>query len=136
MNASSVEPAPSQVGVIACVAGRVACVDVFATPEVLASLWSGLVASYQAESLMADSTTSKPLAARADAAARRWFRSIAAGSASVGPNIGLGSHLTVVAPDLEAAALVHSNQVVHLSAFPAHHAANPTRFAPPARRRS
>lgn len=134
--ASSVEPASGQVGVIACVAGRVACVDVFEAPEVLASLWSGLIASYQAEALMVDSTTSKPLGARADAAARRWFRSIAAGSASVGPDIGLGSHVTVVAPDLEAAALLHGSQVVHLSAFPAHQAASPTRFAPPARRRS
>ncbi len=134
--ASSVELARGQVGVIACVSGRVACVDVFEAPEVLASLWSGLVASYQAEALMADSMTSKPLGARADATARRWFRSIAAGSASVGPDIGLGSHFTIVAPDLEAAALVHSGQVVHLSAFPAHQATSPTRFAPPARRRS
>ena len=134
--ATSVEPAPGQVGVIACVAGRVACVDVFEVPEVLASLWSGLIASYQADALMADGTTSKPLGARADAAARRWFRSLAAGSASVGPDIGLGSHVTIVAPDLEAAALVHSGQVVHLSAFPAHQATSPTRFAPPARRRT
>jgi hypothetical protein len=134
--ASSVEPAPGQVGVVACVAGRVACVDVFEAPEVLASLWSGLVGSYQAEALIAEGATSKPLGARADAAARRWFRSIAAGSASVGPDIGLGSHVTVVAPDLEAAALVHTGQVVHLCAFPAHQAASATRFAPPARRRS
>ncbi|TMC52196.1 MAG: hypothetical protein E6J20_13315 [Chloroflexi bacterium] len=134
--ASSVEPAPGQVGVIACVGGRVACVDIFETPEVLASLWSGLVASYQAEALIADNVGSKRLGARADAAARRWFRSIPAGSTSVGPDIGLGSHISVVAPDLEAAALVHAGQVLHLSAFPAHQAANPTRFIPPARRRN
>jgi hypothetical protein len=134
--ASSVEPAPGQLGVIACVGGRVACVDIFETPEVLGSLWSGLVASYQAEALTADNVGSKPLGARADATAQRWFRSIPAGSASVGPDIGLGSHISVVAPDVEAAALVHAGRVVHLSAFPAHQAASPTRFTPPARRRS
>src|SRR5439155_12155658 len=125
---STVEPAPGQVGVIACVSGCIACVDLFETPEVLASLWSGLVTSYQAEALTADNLASKVLGARADAAARRWFRSIRAGSTSAGPEIGLGSHLSVVAPDLEAAALVHAGRVVHLSAFPAHQAASPTRF--------
>jgi len=134
--ASTVEPAPGQVGVIACIGGRVECVDVFEAPEVLAALWSGLVASYQAEAFMAEITTSKPLAARADTAARRWFRCIAAGNASVGPEIGLGAHLSVVAPGLEAVALLHAGRVVHLSAFPAHQAASPTPFAPPARRRS
>lgn len=131
--AATVEPAPGQVGVIACVAGRVACADMFEAPEVLASTWTGLVASYQAEAAMSDT---KPLGARADAAARRWFRSIALGSPSVGPELGVGSHLTVVAPDLEAAALVHESRVVHLSAFPAHQSASPTRFVSPARRRN
>jgi hypothetical protein len=131
--AATVEPAPGQVGVIACVAGRVACADIFEAPEVLASMWSGLVASYQAEAAMSDT---KPLGARADATARRWFRSIAAGSPCVGPELGVGSHLTVVAPDLEAAALVHEGRVVHLSAFPAHQSASPTRFVSPAQRRN
>jgi len=131
--AATVGPAPGQVGVIACVAGHVACADMFEAPEVLASMWSGLVASYQAEAAMSDT---KPLGSRADAAARKWFRSIAAGSPSVGPELGAGSHLTVVAPDLEAAALVHEGRVVHLSAFPAHRSASPTRFVSPARRRN
>jgi hypothetical protein len=134
--ASSVEPEPGQVGVIACVGGRVACVDVFETPHVLAALWGGLVSSYQAEVFMVDSTSTKPLAVRADTAARRWFRSIASGSAVVGPEIGLGAHVTVVAPEVEAAALVQSGRVLHLSAFPAHQSVTATRFAPPARRRN
>jgi hypothetical protein len=128
--ARSVEPEPGQVGVIACVGGRVACIDVFEAPQVLAALWEGLVASYQADAMFADGKPAKP------EGARRWFRSIAAGSASVGPEIGLGAHVTVVAPDVEAAALVHGNRVIHLSAFPAHHVATAPRFAPPARRRS
>jgi hypothetical protein len=131
--AATIEPGPGQVGVIACVAGRVACADIFEAPEVLASMWTGLVASYQAEAATSDT---KPLDARADAAARRWFRSIAAGSPSVGPEVGAGSHLTLVAPDLEAAALVHEGRVVHLSAFPAHQPASPTRFVSPTRRRN
>jgi hypothetical protein len=134
--AGSVEPEPGQVGVIACVVGRVACVDVFDSPQVLAALWGGLVSSYQAEALMAGSTPTKPLGARADTAARRWFRSIGGGSSNVGPEIGLGAHVTVVAPEVEAAALVHTGHVLHLSAFPAHNAATATTFAPPARRRS
>jgi hypothetical protein len=134
--ASSVEPEPGQVGVIACVGGRVACVDVFEAPQVLAALWGGLVSSYQAEALMVDSTATRPLGARADTAARRWFRSIGGGSSNVGPEIGLGAHVTLVAPEVEAAALVQAGQVLHLSAFPAHHSATATRFAPPARRQS
>ena len=128
--ARSVEPEPGQVGVIACVGGKVVCVDVFDAPQVLAALWEGLVASYQAEAMVADGKAAKP------DGARRWFRSIAAGSASVGPEIGLGAHVTVVAPDVEAAALVHEGKVLHFSAFPAHHVASAPRFAPPARRRS
>jgi len=127
--ARSVEPEPGQVGVIACVGGRVACVDVFESPQVLAALWEGLVASYQAEAMLADGRPAKP------EGARRWFRSIAAGSASVGPDIGLGVHVMVVAPDVEAAALVHENRIIHLSAFPAHQVATAPRFVPPARRR-
>jgi hypothetical protein len=105
-------------------------VDVFEAPHVLAALWEGLVASYQAEAMVADGKPAKP------EGARRWFRSIAAGSASVGPQIGLGAHVTVVAPNVEAAALVHEDKVLHLSAFPAHQTATAPRFAPPARRRS
>jgi hypothetical protein len=134
--ASSVEPKPGQVGVIACVGGRVACVDIFEAPEVLAALWGGLVSSYQAEAFMGDSTPTRPLSARADTAARRWFRSIGGGSSNVGPEIGLGAHVTVVASEVEAAALVYSGHVLHLSAFPAHNAGSATTFAPPARRRS
>ena len=128
--ARSIEPEPGQVGVIACIGGRVACVDVFEAPQVLAALWEGLVASYQAEAMVADGKAAKP------DGARRWFRSIAAGTTSVGPEIGLGAHVTVVAPNVEAAALVHDGKILHLSAFPAHHAATAARFAPPARRRS
>jgi len=128
--ARSVEPEPGQVGVIACVGGKVVCVDAFEAPQVLAALWEGLVSSYQAEAMVADSKPAKP------DGARRWFRSIAAGSASVGPDIGLGAHVTVVASDVEAAALVHDGKILHLSAFPAHHAATAPSFVPPARRRS
>jgi hypothetical protein len=96
-------------------------------------MWTGVVASYQAEAAMSDT---KRLGARADAAARRWFRSIAAGSPSVGPQLGIGSHLSVVAPDLEAAALVHEGRVVHVSAFSAHQSPSRTRFVSPARRRN
>src|SRR6185437_4425504 len=100
--ARNIEPKVGQVGVIACVGGQVACVDVFEAPQVLAALWQGLVASYQAEAMVAGAKAEKP------AGVRRWFRSIAAGSASVGPEIGEGAHVTVVAPDVEAAALVYN----------------------------
>src|SRR5205823_11358508 len=82
--ARSVEPEPGQVGIIACVGGNVVCVDAFEAPQVLAAQWEGLVSSYQAEAMVTDGKPAKP------DGARRWFRSIAAGSASVGPDIGLG----------------------------------------------
>ncbi len=128
--ARAIEPEPGQVGVIACAGGLVACVDAFESPPVLAALWEGLVASYQAEAVITDSTRARP------EQARRWFRSIISGSASVGPEVGEGAHVTVVAPGLEAAALVDNRRVLHLSAFPAHQTTTPTRFATPTRRRS
>jgi hypothetical protein len=134
--ARTITPAPRQLGVLALVAGHVSCVDIFESPHVLAALWSGLLASYQAEALVTRDGEVRRAGARDEAAARRWFRAIAGGSASVGPEIGLGAHVTVVAPDVEVAALVAGGRVVHLSAFPAHSAASPTRFVRPARRRS
>lgn len=127
--ARTIQPEPGQVGVIACADGRVTCVDVFEAPQILAALWQGLVASYQTEVIVSEGKPAKPDKARS------WFRSIAAGGASVGPELGLGAHITVVAPDLEAAALVHDGRVLHLSAFPAHNARSQSRFAPPTQRR-
>ena len=126
--ARTIEPEPDQVGVIACAGGRVACADVFESPQVLAALWEGLVASYEAEAMIAGVTRARP------EEARRWFRSIAVGSASVGPELGEGAHVTVVAPGAEAAALVDHGRVLHLSAFPAHRIPTPSRFAPPGAR--
>ncbi len=134
--AKSIGPAPGQLGLLALVDSHVSCVDIFESPQVLTALWSGLIASYQAESLASHDREGWPSRARAKGAAWRWFRSIASGSIGVGPEIGLGTHVTVVAPGVEAAALVHDGQVVHLSAFPAHASASSTRFVPPARRRS
>ncbi|HEY0830897.1 MAG TPA: DUF6569 family protein [Candidatus Dormibacteraeota bacterium] len=133
--AKAIKPAPGQVGLLALVGGQVSCVDVFDSPQVLTALWSGLVASYQAEAFAARDSQARRSAKGAAGAARSWFRSIASGSLTVGPEIGLGAHVTVVAPDVEAAALVAGGRVVHLSAFPAHAKAAPTRFVRPARRR-
>jgi hypothetical protein len=132
--ARSVRPAPGQVGVVACVGREVACVDAFETPAVLAGLWNGLVASYQADALIAD-TAALPLGPRGHACVSRWFRSIASGSSSEAPEVGLGRHLNLIAPGLEAAALVHDGHVVHLSAFPARATTRPTTFVSPRRRR-
>jgi hypothetical protein len=134
--AQTIKPAPGQVGLLALVGGQVSCVDVFDTTQVLTALWSGLVASYQAEAFATRDSQARPAAKAAEGAARSWFRSIASGSITVGPEIGLGAHVTVVAPDVEAAALVAGGRVVHLSAFPAHATAAPTRFVRPGRRRN
>jgi len=133
--ARSVEPALDQVGVLLLVGGQVSCVDVFEAPKVLRALWSGLLASYQAEELGTVGRKSPVARTRAEKAARDWFKSIAQGSISVGPEIGLGAHVTVVAPGVEAAVLVNEGRVVHLSAFPAHTEASSARFVRPARRR-
>lgn len=131
----TMEPAPRQVGVLALVGWQVSSVDVFESPQVLRSLWSGLVASYQAEAFATGDRKGPVAKARAEGAAWGWFKSIAQGSIGVGPEIGLGAHVTVVAPGMEAAALVNDGRVVHLSAFRAHTHASATRFVRPARRR-
>lgn len=133
--ARSVEPARDQVGVLLLVGGQVSCVDVFESPQVLRALWSGLLTSYQAEDLAADGRKASVTRTRAEKTAWDWFKSIAGGNVSVGPEIGLGAHVTVVAPGVEAAVLVNDGRVVHLSAFPAHTETSPARFVRPARRR-
>ena len=133
--ARSIRPAPGQIGILACVGREVACVDVFEAPAVLASLWSGLVASYQADSLIAEAAAVPP-GTRMRTGVTKWFRSIAAAGSSDGPEVGIGRHLNLVAPGLEAAALVQDGRVLHLSAFPAHTYARPSTFVSPRRRRS
>ncbi len=128
--ARTIEPGPGQVGVIACIDGRATCVDVFDSPQVLAALWEGLVGSYQTDAMVAET---KP--AMADDV-RKWFRAIARGSINIGPELGLGAHVTITAPAVEAAGLVLDGRVLHFSAFPVHNAASEARFAPPTRRRS
>jgi hypothetical protein len=134
--ARNIETAPGQVGVLLLVDRQVSCVDVFESSEVLGALWSGLLASYEAEGLATRDRKGPAAGARAESAAWHWFKSIAKGSIGVGPEIGLGAHVTVVAPGLEAAALVNHGRVVHLSAFPAHTAPSSTRFVRPTQRRS
>ena len=132
--ARTIRPTPGQVGVLACVGREIACVDIFEAPAVLAGLWSGLVASYQADSLIAEADA-VPSGIRMRSGVTKWFRTIAAAGSSDAPEVGLGRHLNLVAPGLEAAALVHDGRVLHLSAFPAHTTARPSTFVSPRRRR-
>jgi len=131
----SIQPAPGQVGLMLLVGRQVSCVDVFESPQVLGALWSGLLASYEAEVLAMEDRKGPAAGARAEGAAWDWFKSIARGSIGVGPEIGLGAHVTVVAHGVEAAALVNDGRVVHLSAFPGHTGVSSARFVRPARRR-
>jgi hypothetical protein len=132
--ARSIRPARGQVGVLACVGREIACADVFEVPAVLAGLWSGLLASYRADSLIAE-TAGLPLGPRMRTDVTRWFRSIASASSNDGPEVGLGRHVNLMASGLEAAALVLDGRVVHLSAFPAHTTARPSTFVSARRRR-
>jgi len=130
--AQGIKPATDQVGVIAYLGRQALCADVFGGAAVLTSLWSGLLSSYLAD---AGTARSKSRSVHAPAIAATWFRSITSGSASVGPELGLGHHVGVVGPGVEACALVHENRILHLSAFPAHDGIQRARFVSPAGRR-
>jgi hypothetical protein len=129
----SIKPASDQIGVIPCIGKQVLCTDIFETPTLLSNLWAGLVTSYLAD--VADESKSiQNQGMRGRNIATAWFRSIGAGTASVGPRIGLGDHVTVVGRGVEACALVYEGRVLHLSAFPAHNEIRRADFVSPRRR--
>jgi len=134
--ADRVRPAPNQVGVVACLGSRPVCADVFETPEVLAVVWEGLVASYAADPDDFGRHASAPATTPGPEEIGVWLSAVGGGSITAGPQLGLGEHLTSVAPSVEAAALVFEDRVVHLSVFQADDAQRRSTFAAPSRRRT
>lgn len=124
------EQQPGQCGVLAAIAGRPVCVDLFDRPETLAEVWEGLVASYVADALV-DRSRPRTLGAVAAAA---WLRGLIGGEASSHPGVGLGETVAVAGPRGIASALVVEGAVLHLAAFAAAGAIQRSRFAPPRER--
>jgi len=120
---------PGQVGAAFVVRGRLTGAEVFGSAQTFATLLPKLVRSYGLDALDERTATRTPAAEPATSAAaaaadsstaalvRRFLAKLAALPPLRRPAIGLGEDLRFEDPRLLGAALVHEEQIVHLSAF-------------------
>jgi hypothetical protein len=121
-------PAPGQTGVVAIVGDAVLALDVFDKPETLTSVWPRLVAAYAVDGFGATAACFDPHKVGAFLAAARG------GDLQTHPAVGLGTDVTVVAPNIIGGALAWEGGVPHLALFPRGH--NPEARPPSQRARS
>ena len=126
-------PVDGQSGVLAFIAGRPSCLDLFDGPAALANLWEALVASYAAD---AEAGGPAPTKAPTSTKARRWLEGLAGADIVSTPSVGLGDHVTLVSASAEAAGLVYDGRLLHLAAFPVNGSRTRTSFMSPERRRA
>ncbi len=105
-------PETGQTGVVAIAGDAVLALDAFDKPETLASVWPRLVAAYAVDALGATAARFDPRRVGAFLAAARGA------DLQIHPAVGLGSDVTVVAPDIIGGALGWDGGVPHLALFP------------------
>lgn len=105
-------PAPDQTGAIFAVGGRVVAMELFETPDILATYFPKLLRSYALDALATEARDDF-VASNADAlladlkrAEPRRFK-----------GVGLGDDLRITCEDLTGGALLLDGRVVHLAAF-------------------
>jgi hypothetical protein len=126
-------PVPAQIGALFAVGDRVAGLELFQSGALLRKLLPKIVRSYALDAIdPAGYTASKRTSTRqrktrtaTDASsglrltAGLFLKATAAAEGKRLPAVGLGDDLRVDAPGIAAAALVHDDRIVHLSAFAA-----------------
>ena len=103
-------PLPGQCGIVVVHGRRVAAMDLFGGPHLLAAHWEALVRSHLLES---PATTGRPSATRVLATVRRF----AAAQAQAGPGVGLGVEHRVADGRLSGHALTFGEAIVHAAFF-------------------
>lgn len=104
-------PLPGQVGVVVCHGSRVVSADLFATSDMLACHWEGLVRSAMLEA--GDRPRTSPSATKV----LRFLRSFAKAKAVVTPGVGAGREHHVDTDRIAGQALVLDDVLVHASMF-------------------
>lgn len=145
---AALPPTEGQVGALFMIGSRPAGVDLFDHPLTLAALLPKLVRSYALDALdvaaldaAAGAPTAPPEPEAALGLAERFLRDLEQARGERYPAIGLGEDLRLHGERLTGGALLWSERLIHLGAFPvAQHAASPagqarrTRLARPSRR--
>jgi hypothetical protein len=109
------QAAAGQVGALFAAGGRILGMELFDHPDTFARCCTRLVESYALETLGGREDAEAP---QLDAAAARtWLGRLARTPATRHPGIDLGEDLRLSSPEIEAAALVADERIVHLSAF-------------------
>lgn len=104
-------PLPGQCGVVFGHGGRVVAAEIFASPELLAANWEGLVRAALLDSPIV--AEGRPSVSRA----LRFVNRLATGSATRAPGVGLGEESHIRTPRLVGQALLFEGALVHASAF-------------------
>jgi hypothetical protein len=137
--AAAIERQPGQVGAVAIIGGRVAVMDYVSRSDVWAALHGPLVQGYALDALdgRTGGVTTFPDETVDRAWTARWIGGILQTSGFVGgTTAGLGQSVSLNACDVAAAGLVHDDELIQLSAFPALPADSPgaSRIRRPSRR--
>lgn len=117
--------ATGQVGALFAAAGRITGLELFDHPATFARCYARLVESYALETLGSREDAEAPLPDTV--AARTWLGRLARAPATLHPGIDLGEDLRLSSPEIEAAALVVDERIVHLAAFAGAAAGGPAR---------
>ncbi|MFM8862909.1 MAG: ARPP-1 family domain-containing protein [Acidimicrobiia bacterium] len=104
-------PLPGQCGIVFAHGGRVVAVEIFATAELLAANWEGLVRAALLDSPVA--VEGRPSVSKA----LRFVNRLATGSATRAPGVGLGEEAHIRTSRLVGQALLFEGGLVHASAF-------------------
>ncbi len=108
-----VEPAKGQIGAIFAINGCAAGVEIFDSPDTLATYLPKIMRSYALDAL-ANQTA---VAGADEADATRLLDSILDLESQSFPAVGLGEDLRIESAEITGGALSHNGRVVHLAAF-------------------
>lgn len=113
-------PAGDQVGTVFAIEGKVVGLDLFDAPETLRKLFPKLLRSYGLDALdqaRSDSVEMQASSLPSEAMASALLRKVMEAKAEEFPAVGEGVDVQLSGRNLNGAALVADDHVVHLSAF-------------------
>jgi hypothetical protein len=105
---------PDQVGVLFAIDGIVEGMDLFDSPETLASMLPKLIRSFAIDALESAGRQEHHIAAEP---AARFLDRLAAADFDSYPGVGLGTDVRLSAPLVAGGGLVHDGKLIHLVAF-------------------
>lgn len=112
--ANGFRPVPDQVGVMFAIDGVVEGMDLFDSPETLASMLPKLTRSFAIDALESAGKHEQHIAAEP---AARFLDRLAAANFDSYPGVGLGTDVRLSAPLVAGGGLVHDGKLIHLVAF-------------------